>query len=183
MMDYNPRLETKRLVLRKITKTDKDDLFELLTNSKIDRRMVWNHLDTMEEITEYIDEIVSTYEKNEPSCFGIELQESGRLIGIIKFINYKEEFHALEVHYMLLPLHHNKGIMTEALIKVISFVFKKTSINRIEAYCLKSNPASGKVLEKAGLHLEGILREKIFINDEFVDLKMFSIIKSDIQYI
>ncbi|MDO9576991.1 MAG: GNAT family N-acetyltransferase [Candidatus Cloacimonadales bacterium] len=182
-MDFNPRLETKRLVLRKITKEDKNDLFELLTNSKIDRRMVWNHLTDMDEITQYIDEVVASYEKKEPSCFGIELIESGKLIGIIKFLNYKEEFHGLEVHYMLLPAHHNKGIMTEALIKVIAFVFKKTSINRIEAFCLKSNHAAGKVLEKAGMHLEGIMREKIYINGNYVDLKMFSIIKSDIQYI
>lgn len=181
-MDFNPRLETKRLVLRKITKEDKNDLFELLTNSQIDRRMVWNHLNDMDEITQYINEVIASYEKKEPSCFGIELIESGKLIGILKFINYKKEFRGLEVHYMLHPTHHNKGIMTEALIRVIAFIFKETNINRIEAFCLKSNHAAGKVLEKAGMHLEGVLREKIFINDSYVDLKMFSIIHSDIQY-
>jgi len=145
--------------------------------------MIWNHLNEMDEIIEYINEIEKSYKKNEPSCFGIELKESGKLIGVLKFINYIKEFRCLEVHYMLLPAHHRKGIMTEALIKVISFIFAKTDINRVEAFCLKENRAAGKVLEKAGMHLEGVLREKIYINDQFKDLKFFSMIKSDIQYI
>ncbi len=182
-MDYNPTVESKRLILRKITETDKMDLFDLLINSRIQRRMVWNHLNNMEDITQYIKEILSSYENNEPSCFAIELKESGKLVGIIEFINFKEEFMCLEVHYMLLPKHHNKGLMTEALIKIISFIFKETSINRMEAFCLKSNHASGKVLEKAGMHLEGIMREKIFIEDDYADLKFFSMIRSDIQYV
>lgn len=182
-MDYNPTLNTKRLILRKITLEDKNDLFELLTNSQIDKKMIWNHLDEMDEIIDYINVIDESYKRNEPSCFGIELQESGKLIGVLKFINYIKEFRCLEVHYMLMPTHHRKGIMTESLIKVISFIFAKTDINRVEAFCLKENRAAGKVLEKAGMHLEGVLREKIYINEEFKDLKFFSIIKSDIQYI
>jgi len=181
-MDYNPRLETKRLILRKITTEDKTDLFDLLTNSQIDKKMIWDHLNEMDEINEYINEINISYENNRPSCFGIELKETKKLIGVINFINYKEEFHTLETHYMLLPKHHSKGITTEALLKIIKFVFAKTDINRIEAFCLKMNRAAGKVLDKAGMHLEGVLREKIFINEKFVDLKLYSILKSDIQY-
>jgi len=182
-MDYNPTLKTKRLILRKITEADKQDLFELLTNSQIDKKMVWNHLDEMGEITDYIKEVQDTYDTKEPSCFGIELKESGKLIGVVEFINYKKEFHCIEVHYMLLPTHHRKGIMTESLIKIFAFVFDKTDINRIEAFCLKENRAAGKVLEKAGLHLEGVMREKIFINNVYKDLKFFSMIKTDVQYI
>ena len=82
-MDYNPSLETRRLILRKISEADKMDLFELLTNSQIDKKMVWNHLDDMNEITEYLNEIIGSYHNDQPSCFGIELKESGKLIGII----------------------------------------------------------------------------------------------------
>ena len=182
-MEFNPKLETKRLVLRKITEADKIDLFGLLTNSQIDKKMVWNHLNEMKEITHYINEVNGFYENSQPSCFGIELKESGKLIGIVELINYKKEFHSLEFHYMLLPKHHRKGIMTEALLRIIAFIFKKTNINRIEAFCLKSNRASAKALDKAGMHLEGIMRDKMFLNNEYVDLKSFSILKSDIQYI
>ena len=90
-MDYNPSLETKRLILRKISEADKMDLFELLTNSQIDKKMVWNHLDDMNEITEYLNEIIDSYHIDQPSCFGIELKESGKLIGIIKLFNYEDE--------------------------------------------------------------------------------------------
>lgn len=183
IMEFNPRLETKRLLLRKITKADNTDLFEVMTDSQIDKKMVWNHLNKMEEITLYINEVIGFYESKQPSCFGIELKESGKLIGIVELINYKKEFHSLEFHYMLLPKHHSKGIMTAALLRIIAFIFKETDINRIEAFCLKSNRASAKALEKAGMHLEGIMRDKIFLNNEYVDLKSFSILKSDIQYV
>ncbi len=182
-MNFYAKLETKRLILRQITKADNTDLFDLMTDSQIDKKMVWNHLNEMEEIIHYINKVIGFYESNQPSCFGIEFKESGKLIGIVELINYKKEFHSLEFHYMLLPKHHSKGIMTEALLRIIDFIFKKTDINRIEAFCLKSNRASGKVLEKAGMHLEGIMRDKIFLNNEYVDLKSFSILKSDIQYV
>ena len=78
-MDYNPNIETKRLILRKISEADKIDLFELLTNSQIDKKMVWDHLDDMNEITEYLNEIIDSYNNDQPSCFGIELKESGKL--------------------------------------------------------------------------------------------------------
>jgi ribosomal-protein-alanine N-acetyltransferase len=182
-MDYNPTLETKRLILRKISENDKDDLFGLLTNSQIDKKMIWNHLDEMDEIVEYIEEVRESYNKNHPSCFGIELKEDNQLIGVVEFFNYNEEFHCVEMHYMLLPKHHRKGIMTEALLKILAFIFDKTDINRIEAFCLKENKAAGKVLEKAGMILEGILREKILVNDEFMDVKLYSMLKSDMQFV
>lgn len=182
-MSFNPTLETKRLVLRKISEEDKKDLFEILTNSQIDKKMIWNHLDDMDEILDYIRVVKESYKKNHPSCYGIELKEENKLIGIVEFFNYKEEFHCAEIHYMLLPVHHRKGIMTEALLKILSFIFEKTDLNRVEAFCLKENKAAGKVLKKAGLILEGVLREKLLVNDEFVDLNIYSILKSDMQFV
>ncbi|MCF7792922.1 MAG: GNAT family N-acetyltransferase [Candidatus Cloacimonetes bacterium] len=182
-MSYNPTLETKRLILRKISGDDKEDLFELLTNSEMDKKMIWNHLDDMDEIEAYITEVRDSYNMNHPSCFGIELKEDNHLIGVVEFFNYKEEFNCVEMHYMLLPKHHRKGMMTEALLKILSFIFDKTDINRIEAFCLKENKAAAKVLEKAGLILEGILREKILVGDEYMDIKLYSMLKSDMQFV
>ena len=71
-MDYNPSLETRRLILRKISEADKEYLFELLTNSQIDKKMVWNHLDNMNEITEYINEILVSYQNNQPSYICVQ---------------------------------------------------------------------------------------------------------------
>ena len=70
--------------------------------------------------------------------------------------------------------------MTETVKAIISFLFTEVGLNRIEARHDVDNPASGRVMEKAGMKFEGILRQNCLRKDgSFGDLKVFSILKSD----
>lgn len=51
-----------------------------------------------------------------------------------------------------------KGYGTEAAKAVIEFVFKEKNYHRVYARYLKSNPASGKIMEKCGMTYEGTLK-------------------------
>ena len=74
-----------------------------------------------------------------------------------------------------------KGISTEALKAVISYLFKEISMNRIEGRHNTLNLASGRVILKSGMKFEGIMRETdINRNGEFCDLVVYSILKSDL---
>lgn len=69
--------------------------------------------------------------------------------------------------------------MTEALEAVIASLFEKTDINRIQAVFDTENPASGKVMTKAGMSYEGTLRQASINNRGLVDIAVFAILKSD----
>ena len=69
--------------------------------------------------------------------------------------------------------------MTEAVSLLIPVLFKRLSLNRIEAQHDVRNPASGRVLEKCGMRKEGVLRSGIINKGETVDVALWAILKSD----
>ena len=66
--------------------------------------------------------------------------------------------------------------MTEAVRAVTRCGFDHFSLNRIEAWTLPGNAASDRVLEKAGFHYEGTLRQKAWFKNAFHDFRMFGCI-------
>ena len=69
--------------------------------------------------------------------------------------------------------------MTEALREVIRYTFSEMEINRIEAQHETENPASGRVMEKCGMKKEGILRQRLYNKGRFVDVCLYSILRSE----
>ena len=52
-------------------------------------------------------------------------------------------------------------------------------LNRIQGNCEVENPASARVMEKAGMKLEGVLRETHFLKGRWVSVRMYSILKRE----
>ncbi|MGH2600843.1 MAG: GNAT family N-acetyltransferase [bacterium] len=75
----------------------------------------------------------------------------------------------------------NRGYATEAVRAVIAFGFETLGLNRIWARHLTRNPASGRVMVKAGMRFEGILREHVIKWDRPEDLAAYSILRADYQ--
>lgn len=72
-----------------------------------------------------------------------------------------------------------KGYCTEAARELLRYGFETLGINRIQARHMVKNPASGRVMEKIGMKLEGILRQSLFRWDKFEDVAMYSILKEE----
>lgn len=76
-----------------------------------------------------------------------------RLIGTVVYWNVVEEKQEAELGYELLPEYQGKGIMTEAVKKVIGFGFGDLKFKTIVAEPKKGNVRSIKLLEKLGFRL------------------------------
>jgi ribosomal-protein-alanine N-acetyltransferase len=84
-----------------------------------------------------------------------------------------------EIGYWLAEIHWGQGYATEALKALIPYAFTTFGLHRLEAYHFGWNPASGRVLEKAGLRLEGCLRERICKNAEFTDAFVYGLLRDE----
>lgn len=73
-----------------------------------------------------------------------------------------------------------QGIASEALKSVLKFAFKTVGFNRLESYHSVNNPASGEVMQNAGMKLEGLARQKYRSNIGFEDCNMYAILKEDL---
>ena len=81
--------------------------------------------------------------------------------------------------YWLGVPYWNQGYMTEAARALIDFGFGVMGLNRIEATYLMRNPASGRVMEKAGLAHEGVARQAMRKWGVYEDVGMRAIVRSD----
>ena len=64
---------------------------------------------------------------------------------------------------------------------MIQFGFQHLDLNRIEAYCKLQNIGSERVMQKVGMQLEGVARQKMFVKGEYHDLKQYAILRQDWQ--
>ena len=110
--------------------------------------------------------------------FAIELRETQEIIGAIT-INLHEQYKRASLGYWCAIAHWGRGYMTEAVRAVINYGFRELALNRIHADCHGDNPASRRVLEKAGMIYEGCLRQHSFRLGRFADKLQFGILRSE----
>jgi len=181
-MFYQPILETSRLILKKISSEDAEDMFEYASDPEVTKYLSsWEYHKNIEDSLKFINLLLSRYEKGNPSDWGVYLKENGKLIGTCGFSFIDEKNMVGEVGYVLGRKYWNKGIMTEAVRKVIEFGFEKLNLNRIQARCKVENIASERVMQKVGMKFEGVLREAVFAKGRFWDMKMYSILKREYE--
>ena len=77
--------------------------------------------------------------------------------------------HCDEVGYWLAAPFRGQGIMSAVVVAFSNSLFETTSLVRIEANAFPHNPASNRVLEKAGFEKEGYARKKHLKKGRFID--------------
>ena len=108
-----------------------------------------------------------------PTQFAIVLE--GEAIGGVGFERRNElERFTAELGYWLSEMHWGKGYATEALRAVAEYAFSRFDFVRLQARVLEGNPASGRVLEKAGFTLETSMRRGAFKDGRVMDLLLYA---------
>lgn len=121
-----------------------------------------------------------SFDQGNSLTLAITRTEDARLVGAVGLSLYSSNRLA-ELGYWVGKPHWNHGYATEAATAVIQFAFENLEVNRIQARHIASNPASGRVMEKAGMTFEGILRQSIFRWGEFEDAAIYSILRREFE--
>ena len=108
----------------------------------------------------------------------ITLKSSGELMGAISLKISKEDFRG-ELGYWLGMPFWGKGYCTEAARAMVNFGFQSLNLHKITAKHIESNPASGRVMIKLGMKLEGILLDEEYKVDQFHNLLVYGVINPD----
>ena len=172
-------IKTTRLVLRKIELEDAEMMFRNWSNDdEVSRYMRWPTHKNVEETKATIQNWFDGYKENCRYHWGICL-ESGEMIGSIGVMVTADYDYKAEIGYSIGRKWWGQGYTGEAAKAVVDYMFRNTDIERIEAYHSVNNPASGKVMEKAGMRLEGFARHKYKNRDGFQDCNMYGIVRDD----
>lgn len=174
-----PMLETERLLLRKITLDDIEDMNLYSSNEQVTKYVTWNTHKTLSDTKAFVEFVLNKYENEQVAPWGIENKENGKFIGTIDFVWWKPEHKIAEIGYVISKDFWGKGLTTEAAKKIVRFGFEKMDLVRIQARCFVKNIGSARVMEKSGMSFEGILRKAMFVKGKHQDLKMYSILKEE----
>lgn len=172
-------IETDRLMIRRLKIEDAQDIFDYASDPVVPRYLPWSHHNSVDDTVEFLNTVIAGYKDGEIQPWGIELKETGKIIGTCGFVWWNKEESKAELGYALSQIYWNRGIMTEAVKLIIDFGFELMHLNRIEGYFVIGNLASGKVMQKVGMQYEGHLRNYRKFKGEFKDVKMYSILKSE----
>ncbi|HBC41877.1 MAG TPA: GNAT family N-acetyltransferase [Pseudanabaena sp.] len=171
-------LQTPRLILRKITIEDAEDIFAYASDPQVTMYTLWEHHQSIKDTYEYLNNIAfQIYRSGKGMEWGIVEKESGKLIGTCSL--HAEPIHRrAELGYVLARDYWGQGLMTEVAKAAIAFGFHVMHLLRIQGYCAVENVGSAKVLEKSGMHFEGILHNYVFTKNRPWDVKMYAITRS-----
>jgi [ribosomal protein S5]-alanine N-acetyltransferase len=100
------------------------------------------------------------------------------LLGAITLLVERQHARGALGYWLGVP-YWNHGYMTESVRRVLAFGFGELRLHRIEAVCFPRNCASARVMEKAGLRYEGLLRGYVRKGDNFEDGLMYALLDED----
>lgn len=143
-----PNLETEKLILRRMTQNDANDLFEMRKDSRMNEYTDTKVDENIEETKAYIDNMNKGIDDNKWIIWAIEHKKSNKVIGSISIWNIDKEQKSGELGYGIIPDYQGQGLMKEALLSVIKYGFDNMDLNALDAYTEESNFKSVKLLEK-----------------------------------
>jgi RimJ/RimL family protein N-acetyltransferase len=111
--------------------------------------------------------------------FIIEKKDGTKIGSIVHFHVLHSMGKMLEMGYALIPSERGKGYCTEGAEIMVDYLFLSKDVACIQAITHVDNIASQKVLEKSGFKREGTMRRRIFVNGNWTDAALFSILREE----
>lgn len=145
---------TTRLTLRPVQIDDAQAIFDRYAQDpEVTRFLTWRPHESLEDSRAYVEMCLKAESSR---VYMMILQSSGQAIGALDL--RKSGNSKLEYGCVLARSFWGQGLMTEALVEVVDWALRQSSIWRIGAVADVENVGSIRVMQKAGLQQEGVLR-------------------------
>lgn len=173
------RLEGRRVTLRLPRMSDAQDVFTYARDPEVARYVLWDAHQALGDSREAIRGMMRRNRGGLPGMFVIELKAEGRVVGTIGFQAVDMENRRAEVGYSLARRLWGHGLAAEALKLLCGYAFDTLGMERLEGRHDSRNPASGRVLEKAGFTREGVEKRSVILKGERADMVWYALLKPD----
>lgn len=155
-------LKTKRLILRPPKLADAKELAHLINNIRISQNLlVVAYPNDPKKTHSFVRKHALNAKKKAPSdlVFVITDTKTKLPMGVIGIHDISEYSRTATIGYWLGEPYWGKGYMSEAINRVIPYLFKNMKLRRIEGMVFTNNKDSQAVLLKAGFQKEGIKKK------------------------
>jgi [ribosomal protein S5]-alanine N-acetyltransferase len=143
-----PILKTDRLILRRLTIEDENEIFFLRSDESVNQYVDRPKPNSLADARNHIDKVNNGIDNNESAFWGITLLNNPAIIGTICLWNISKENHTAEVGFDLMPVFQGKGIMKEALSEVATYGFETMKVTKLVGWVRHENRKSISLLSK-----------------------------------
>ncbi|MEM1433601.1 MAG: GNAT family N-acetyltransferase [Pseudomonadota bacterium] len=150
-----PTLQGERLLLRRLTLRDMDTVYAYGSDPEATRLVDWPRHERRADAEAFINQTVQEWSQGTQFTWGMERREDQCLLGAISCTAIS---HRTSIGYVLAQRFWGQGFATEAARLLVEWLSSSGGVIRVWATCDVENAASARVLEKAGMQREGILR-------------------------
>lgn len=174
-------IETHRLILRPALPEDAQPMFEnWASDPEVTKFLTWPPHRSIDVSAAVIQSWIDGYSRDDYYQWMICLKEDTHSpIGSVSVVELNDTIQKAEIGYCIGKNWWRKGIMTEALMAVIDFLFNEVGMQRIEARHDPRNPNSGAVMQKCRMKFEGTTRQSDRNNLGICDAAHYSILRHE----
>jgi ribosomal-protein-alanine N-acetyltransferase len=174
-----PRLETPRLLLRRIEPRDAEALFAIFSDEAV--MEFYGNLPhhAVDDSRDLIARQEQRYANREGIRWGITRRGEDTVVGSCGLFLFDEGYHRATTGYELGRAHWRQGIVSEALTAMLDFAFSRMDLHRVEAVVDDVNERSKGLLRKLGFTQEGTLRQRFYFRDRFLDEHYFGLLRDE----
>ncbi len=170
-----PYIETERLILRKVKKSDAADLYEYCRSSISAKFADWAPHENLGVTKQYISWLLSSVRRGEYMTWVIEIKETGKVIGTCSFTSMDKSFRVAEIGYGIISSYWGKGFATEAVSAIMEYGFCTIGLCRIFARIMKENVRSIHLASRVGMECEGFMKKAVWCKEAPHDLYYYAI--------
>ena len=174
---YIPTLLSGSIKLRRILKTDIEDVYEYASDPLTSEFLLWSPHQTKGFTKKYLEHIDKKYKRGEFYDWGVEYE--GKMIGTCGFTSFSIENNSAEIGYVLNKEYWGRGIAASCARMVMEYGFSELDLNRIEAKYMVENDSSRRVMEKCLMKPEGVLRSSVYCKNSYKDIGVYSILRDE----
>ncbi|MBQ9930584.1 MAG: GNAT family N-acetyltransferase [Oscillospiraceae bacterium] len=175
-------IETTRLILRRAAREDAEAMFRnWASDQEVTKYLTWPTHENVETTQALLEGWAAEYTRDDYYHWMIVLKEIGEPIGslLVTTVGRAKSAH---IGYCIGSPWWHKGIMSEALRAVMSYLFREVGYHRIESMHDPNNPHSGAVMRKCGMKYEGTARAADRNNQGICDAAYYAILRSEWKF-
>lgn len=174
-------LETPRLILRPFEMEDIEAFSDYRSDPEVARYQGWNAPFTRAQAARFIEEMRAIHPGIPGRWYQVALglKPGGELVGDCAFRLLDETPHQAEFGITLARLCQGRGLATEALTRLIDYLFDEFDLHRIRAICDVENTASAHLLERLGMRREAHFIDHVWFKGHWSSEYWYAVLKDE----
>ena len=177
------QLTNSLITLRPYKLTDVEQSFSAIRESlrELSLFMPWCRADySIEDNEKWIELCVKNWNEGNEYNFAIADAKDGSYLGGCGLNHINSIDRWANLGYWVRSSRVNHGIATSTTLLLLEFGFRELKFNRIEIVVAVENKASQRIAEKVSAKQEGIMRNRLLLQNKVHDAVLFSLIPTDV---